>query len=131
MKTPVRYGIYAMIASLGLNIALVFPLAHAGLALATSLGAFFNAALLLWKLLKENVYQPASGWPVFFMRVLLAGAVMSAALYYLVDASWWNQWSSAERVINLLKWIVTGIAIYTATLVLTGLRLRHLAVRNF
>jgi len=32
------------------------------------------------------------------------------------------------RVINLLKWIVIGIVIYTATLVLTGLRLRHLSV---
>lgn len=41
MKTPVRFGIYAMVANMGMNIALVFPLAHAGLALATSLGAFF------------------------------------------------------------------------------------------
>ena len=130
LKTPVRYGIYAMVASLGLNIVLVFPLAHAGLALATSLGAFFNAALLLRKLLKENIYRPESGWQVFFIRVLLAGAAMSAVLYYLVDASWWNQWSAGERVINLLKWIVTGIAIYTATLVMMGLRLRHLSVKS-
>ncbi len=62
MKTPVRYGVYAMVVSLGLNLALVFPLAHAGLALATSLGAFFNATLLLRKLQKDNIYQPASGW---------------------------------------------------------------------
>ena len=62
MKTPVRYGIYAMMVSLGLNVALVFPLAHAGLALATSLGAFFNAALLLEKLIKDKIYQPATGW---------------------------------------------------------------------
>jgi putative peptidoglycan lipid II flippase len=128
MKTPVRYGFYAMMVSLVLNVVLVFPLAHAGLALATSLGAFFNAGLLLKKLLQENVYQPASGWWLFFSRVLLASVAMSAALYYLVDASWWNQWSSGERVINLLKWIVIGIVIYTATLVLTGLRLRHLSV---
>ena len=128
MKTPVRYGVYAMIVSLILNVALVFPLAHAGLALATSLGAFFNAALLLKKLWQESVYQPESGWLLFIIRVLLASAAMSAALYYLVDASWWNQWGSGERVINLLKWIVIGIAIYTATLVLTGLRLRHLSV---
>jgi len=129
MKTPVRYGIYAMIASLGLNIMLVFPFAHAGLALATSLGAFFNAALLLRKLLKENLYQPARGWQVFFIRVLLAGAAMAAVLYYMVDASWWNQWSAGARVVNLLKWIAAGIAIYTSTLVLTGLRLGHLSVK--
>lgn len=128
MKTPVRYGFYAMMVSLGLNVALVFPLAHAGLALATSLGAFFNAALLLKKLRQDNVYQPVDGWWLFFSRVLLASTVMSAALFYLVDANWWTQWNSGERVINLLKWILIGIVIYTATLALTGLRLRHLTV---
>lgn len=123
MLTPVRYGVYAMIASLVLNVVLVFPLAHAGLALATSLGAFFNAALLLRKLLKEKVYRPASGWFLFLIRVLLAGVAMSLILYYLVDARWWNAWSAGERVINLLKWIGVGMVIYTATLLLVGLRL--------
>lgn len=127
MKTPVRYGVYAMIVSLGLNLALVFPLAHAGLALATSLGAFFNAALLLVKLRKDNVYQPVSGWWLFFARVSLAAGAMSAGLYYFVDASWWNDWNSTTRVINLVKWIGIGLIIYTGTLLLTGLRLKHLA----
>jgi putative peptidoglycan lipid II flippase len=128
LKTPVRYGIYAMIISLALNVVLVFPLAHAGLALATSLGAFFNAALLLKKLLKDKVYQPATGWLLFFSRVLLASAAMSAALYYWVDAEWWNAWGSTERIIHLLKWIVIGMSIYIATLLMTGLKLKHLTL---
>jgi putative peptidoglycan lipid II flippase len=127
MKTPVRYGVYAMMVSLGLNIALVFVLAHAGLALATSLGAFFNAALLLVKLKKDKIYQPAAGWWLFLSRVLLAAGAMSAVLYYFVDAEWWNHWNSLTRVIHLGKWIGIGLAIYTLTLLLTGLRLKHLA----
>ncbi|MGZ8165154.1 MAG: murein biosynthesis integral membrane protein MurJ [Methylobacter sp.] len=127
MKTPVRYGVYAMLASIGLNGVLVFPLAHAGLALATSLGAFINAALLLRKLLKEKIYQPATGWWRFLARVSLASGAMSGGLYYFVDANWWNQWDSADRVINLVKWIIIGSAMYGAALILTGLRLRHLA----
>jgi len=126
MKTPVRYGVYAMIVSLGLNLALVFPLAHAGLALATSLGAFFNATLLLIKLYKDKIYQPASGWWLFFVRVTLAGGVMAAGLYYFVDPAWWNDWNSTVRVINLVKWIGLGLAIYAVTLLVTGLRLKHL-----
>ncbi len=122
MKTPVRYGIYSMIASLVLNVALVFPLAHAGLALATSLGAFFNAALLLKKLLKENVYQPVNGWLLFFIRVSLASGAMAAGLYYFVDADWWNQWGALERAVNLVKWIVIGVAIYTADINADGLK---------
>jgi putative peptidoglycan lipid II flippase len=127
MKTPVRYGMYAMLVSVGLNVVLVFPLAHAGLALATSLGAFFNAALLLIKLRRTNVYQPASGWWLFFARVALAAAAMSAVLHYLVDPAWWNDWSSSVRVLNLGKWIGIGLAIYAAVLLLTGLRLKHLS----
>lgn len=124
MKTPLRYGIYSMLASLALNVALVFPLAHAGLALATSLGAFFNAALLLNKLLKDKVYQPAKGWRLFFLRVAFASLVMSAGLHYWVDPVWWHQWSSGERVLNLLQWIGIGLLLYAAALLLTGLDLR-------
>jgi len=127
MKTPVRYGVYALLVSLALNLLLVFPLAHAGLALATSLGACFNAALLLMKLHKDKVYQPAKGGWLFFIRVALASGIMAAGLFYFVDTAWWNDWSSTARVLNLLKWIGLGLACYTATLWLTGLRLRHLA----
>lgn len=126
MKTPVRYGIYAMSVSLVLNAVLVFPLAHAGLALATSLGAFLNAVLLLGKLLKDNIYQPVSGWRSFFIRISLASLLMAVTLYYGVDTDQWESWTAAQRLINLIKWIALGIVIYAATLVLTGLRLRHL-----
>lgn len=129
VKTPVRYAMYAMGVSLGLNVVLVFPLAHAGLALATSLGAFFNAALLLNKLLKDKVYQPATGWLLFFSRVLLASAAMSAVLYFWVDAGWWNNWSATDRIINLFKWIIISMAVYVVTLLLTGLKSRHLTVK--
>ncbi|MBL6986077.1 MAG: murein biosynthesis integral membrane protein MurJ [Methylobacter sp.] len=130
MKTPVRYGSYSMIVSLGLNLALVFPMAHAGLALATSLGAFFNAALLLKKLRNDNIYQPENGWWLFFARVSLAGGVMAAGLYYFVDPIWWNDWNATMRIINLAKWIGLGLIIYLATLLLTGLRLKHLTAQS-
>lgn len=120
MKTPLRYGFYSMLVSLALNVALVFPLAHAGLALATSLGAFFNAAMLLAKLLKDKIYQPAKGWGLFFLRVTLASTVMSAGLYYWVDPAWWHQWGAGIRVMQLIKWISIGLGLYAATLLLTG-----------
>jgi putative peptidoglycan lipid II flippase len=127
LKIPVRYGIYAMMASLVLNVALVFPLAHAGLALATSLGALINAALLLNKLLQDGFYQPGNGWLLFLGRIFLASAVMASGLCYFVDDAWWNQWESADRAINLLKWISIACIVYLLTLTISGLRLRHLA----
>jgi putative peptidoglycan lipid II flippase len=130
MQTPVRYGVYSMMMSLLLHGLLVFPLAHGGLALATSLGAFFNAALLLYKLLHDKTYCPGDGWYLFVLRILLACLAMSACLYYWVDSEWWFDWSSKDRVLNLLKWILIGAVIYAATLLLTGLRLRHLTISH-
>ncbi len=127
MKTPVRFGIYAMIANMILNIALVFPLAHAGLALATSLGAFFNAGLLLFALLKSGSYLPSKGWRVFILRVILATSTMVALLYHGVDTELWFAWSMLERGLNLGGWIVLGAVLYGMTLLLSGLRLRHLS----
>jgi putative peptidoglycan lipid II flippase len=122
LKTPVRYGTYAMGVSLALNALLVFPLAHAGLALATSLGAFFNAALLLIKLYRERIYIPMRGWGLFLLRLLLANSVLFIVLYYGVDSTAWAAWSASERVLQLLKWISIGMVVYALTLFLTGLR---------
>jgi putative peptidoglycan lipid II flippase len=127
MKTPVRFGIYAMIANMVLNIALVFPLAHAGLALATSLGAFFNAGLLLTALLKTGVYQPSAGWRIYILRIILAASAMTALLFHCVDTRLWLHWGMLERALNLGLWIAVAASLYAVVLLLSGLRLRHLS----
>lgn len=129
MRTPVRFGVYAMIANMVLNLILVFPLAHAGLALATSLGAFFNASLLLFTLLKSRVYLPSSGWRIYILRIILATSAMTALLYHFVDASLWLHWELAERALNLAMWVSLGGAIYVVVLLLSGLKFRHLSAQ--
>ncbi len=128
-QIPMRIGVYAMLVSLALNVLLVFPMAHAGLALATSLGALLNGAWLLKILFDHKVYQPSNGWLLFAGRLLLANVVLFAVLYFLVDVNWWQQWGSLARVLNLLKWIVLGGVVYCAALLLSGLRPSHLMVR--
>ena len=64
-RTPVRVGIIALVANLVLNLALVVPLAHAGLALATSLAAFINAGLLYRGLRLGGHHRPRPGWGAF------------------------------------------------------------------
>jgi len=125
-KTPVRFGIYAMVANMLLNIALVFPLAHAGLALATSLGAFFNASLLLFRLLKTKVYQPSAGWRIFILRIILGCSAMAALIYHCVDISLWQNWRLLDRAWNLAMWIGIAASLYAVVLLVSGLRLRHL-----
>ncbi len=126
MKTPVRFGIYAMFTNMGLNIALVFPLAHAGLALATSLGAFFNASLLLSKLLKDNIYKPGKSWANFMIKVIFANEIMAFFLYFCVDSNLWSKWTALDRSLNLVFWVILGGLIYAISLLIVGIRPRNL-----
>jgi len=133
LRTPVRYGFYAIIANLALNLALIFQLApigwgHAGLALSTALAALLNAGLLLSKLLKERIYKPEPGWPIFLLRVALASGVMVPILVYASNAHPWQTWSLTDRISHLALWILLGLSVYVSCLTLTGLRPKHMLV---
>src|SRR5262245_54039521 len=66
--TPVKIGIVTLLTTQALNLAFIVPLKHAGLALAISLGACLNAALLYRGLRQSGAYKPAPGWPVFLLK---------------------------------------------------------------
>ncbi len=126
-QTPVRFGIYSIIANLVFNVALVLPLAHAGPALATTLAAYLNAGLLLIALVKDRVYLPCRQWRLFFLRVVLAAELMSAFLYHYVDAEQWLNWSASQRGLNLGLTIGSAILVYVLALLLVGFKPRHIS----
>ena len=125
-KTPVRIAVIAMVTNMVLNIALVFPLAHAGLALATTLSAYLNAFLLFRGLRREGVYQPRQGWRLLILRGAVACGVMAGLLLW--GAGSLELWLALDvwgRIWRLLAWIGAGGAVYFATLLLLGVRLHH------
>lgn len=125
-RTPVRIAVIAMFANMVLNIILVFPLAHAGLALATSLSATLNAFLLFRGLRRDGVYRPEPGWPLLLLRALAASTVMGGLLYWGVgDLGSWLGMATADKVWRLLTWVLAGIGSYFAVLVLLGIGPRH------
>lgn len=130
-KTPVRIGIIAMGANMVMNVLLVFPLAHAGLALATTLSAWLNAALLLTALRRERVYLPGRGWRRFGLRVAAAAAVMTVVLVWLTPGvqaiSALDAWSRAGRLAIL---VAAGVAAYFAALAVFGMRPAHMALED-
>jgi putative peptidoglycan lipid II flippase len=131
IRTPVRIAVIAMITCMVLNGALIFPLAHAGLALATSLGSIVNAGLLGWILLRRGIYRPRYDWGKYVMRVLLANAVLAALLLALSPAlATWLDWRWYQRGGCLA--LLMGIAIvgYFSCLWLSGMRWRHFKVQT-
>ncbi len=125
-RTPVRIGMIAMSVNMVFNLLLIVPLQHTGLALATSLSACLNA-FLLWRSLR-TVYQPVAGWGLFCARIVIAGGVMSLLLVWLAPPlSVWLDQALWQRVLSLLLWIPLGIATYIVTLLLSGMRWRHIS----
>ncbi|WP_217364150.1 murein biosynthesis integral membrane protein MurJ [Marinobacterium sp. xm-d-530] len=126
-KTPVKIAVKAMVANMVFNLILIFPLAHAGLALATALSAFMNAGWLLHGLIKQGVFKWQTGWLRWSMQLLFANALM--ALVILLFAPVASDWLSAglwQRVEWMFLLVAGAVLVYCASLILSGVRIRHL-----
>ncbi|HIF5955097.1 TPA: murein biosynthesis integral membrane protein MurJ [Vibrio parahaemolyticus] len=126
-KTPVKYGIIAMVTNMVFNAIFAYFYGYVGLAIATALSAFVNMALLYRGLHIAGVYQITKRTVFFIIRLVIAGAAMVAAiLWQLEDMSVWLEWSFAHRSGMLGTLIGLGAAVYLAVLFLTGVRLKDL-----
>ncbi|MNF30493.1 putative peptidoglycan biosynthesis protein MurJ [compost metagenome] len=130
IRTPVRIAIFTLVATQLMNLAFVFPLRHAGLALSISVAACLNAGLLYWQLRKQQLFQPQPGWGGFLAKLVLAVLVMCAVLLgvmYLMPA--WEQGGMTERLLRLGALVAAGVIAYFGTLALLGFRPRDFARR--
>lgn len=130
-RTPVRFAVVAMFANVVMNLVFVWSLAHAGLALSTSLAALLNAGLLLRALRRSEAYRPEKGWAAFLLRIAAAGAAMAAVLAWGAGTvEQWTEWPALERLWRLFMWIALGSLVFVAVALATGLRLRHLHLHD-
>ncbi len=128
MRTPVRIAVMATGVNLVLSLILMFPLGHAGLALATVVAALLNAGLLLRALLHQRVFQPAPGWRRLIGGGVLASLCMGAALWFGGGRTTdWVGLPSGERVVWLVALIGAGAGLYAIALLAFGIRPRDLA----
>lgn len=131
IKTPVRVGIIAMICNTLLNCILIFPLAHAGLALSTTLAAYLNTAFLAYYLLKRKIYTPSVGWLSFSLRLLSANAAMALVIYFsCAEMTRWFAWSWEMRAVHLLIIVSLAVAVYFMMLWIVGLRIKHIRINS-
>jgi len=129
--TPVKIAIRAMIANMVMNVLFVVPMvmldipgAHAGLALATALAAYLNAALLFRALRRSGTYRPRPGWLRLLGQIVLAVAVMAAVVAVGIPGkAQWVGLDTMGRVTQLGMWVSAGVASYLLVLRLTGVSL--------
>ena len=112
-KTPVRIAIVCLLVNVGLNLALMIPLGHVGIALATTLAGWLNAALLVRGLYRRGYFAADPRLLRRLPRIVLAAALMAAVLWLMV----WQLESILAgplelRVGALAALIVAGLASY-------------------
>jgi putative peptidoglycan lipid II flippase len=132
IRTPVRIAVLTLALTQLFNLTFIFviPLAHAGLALAISLGACFNAGVLFWKLRSGGLFQPQPGWRVFLGKLTLAVLVMALVLLGCMELMpAWSQGGMAERFLRLGLLVGAGVLAYFGMLLLLGFRIRDFSRR--
>ena len=131
LRTPARFGVYTVAVNLALSAMLALWLAppgwaHAGLALAASLAAITNAALLLATLYRRKVYRPQAGFARFILTTLAANLGMAILLTGLMEGLNWQGLAASGRVTQLGACILAAMLVYSLILLLLGLRPRHM-----
>lgn len=131
IRTPVRIGIIALIANMIFNALLIFPLKHAGLALASSLSAWLNASLLLWGLQRRKIFQWQSGWLKFGLQLIFANSILCLFLYWASSPTFvWISWNWQQRFAHIFTLGISAIIIYLAILWMSGLRYYDLKAQS-
>ena len=111
-KTPAKVGIYSMIINILLNLVLMQPLGHGGLALATSLSALFNLILLIHYLRKRLGLLGGREILSSSIKMSIAAGVMGVMTY--VSKEFWFKLDEPleKRIVILLACIIIGILVY-------------------
>jgi putative peptidoglycan lipid II flippase len=108
-KTPVKIGAWAMLLNIVLNLILMGPLQHGGLALATSLSALFNILLLIYFLRKRLGLMGGRKILLSTLKLALSSTLMGVIIY-TCNLTWFDPLDSlGVRVMVLTGCISAGI----------------------
>ncbi len=122
-KTPVRYGMISIASNMVFNIIFAIPFGFVGLAIATSLSAFLNAALLYRGLHLANVYHISKQTLIYAIKIALAAGLMAFLLINLnADDQAWIAKGEIQRGLELAKIIGLGGISYLLALFLFGIK---------
>ncbi|MGL4476048.1 MAG: murein biosynthesis integral membrane protein MurJ [Shewanella sp.] len=122
-RTPVRFGIIAMVSNMVFNIVLAIPFGYVGLAIATSMSALLNAGMLYWGLHRQGVYQATRKTVWFFVKTLVATLAMAGTLLYVMpEQGQWLDWHIGKRTLELVKLIGLGAGVYLLIMIICGVK---------
>jgi putative peptidoglycan lipid II flippase len=112
--TPVKALFVAVAVNVGLKILLMDDYAQVGLALATSVGAWINLALLIWFAARQRLVSIDANLRQSCIKLAVAGGALAVALYFFERpvAQLFANWTSLRDVAILLVLATIGVVVY-------------------
>jgi putative peptidoglycan lipid II flippase len=141
--TPMRYAVISLTANTAGSVGLFFLfrrlglMPHLGIALATTLGGWLNAALLFATLVRRGHFVADARLQRALPRIIVASLVMGLALWLAAGAL--QPWFAAQtgvlvRIGGLAALVGAGLVVYAAAVLALGIldmrQLRALARRD-
>lgn len=120
-RTPVYTAAVSLVVTIGLNIALVPKLGVLGLAIAGSVGAWINVALLYTVLVKRGYFVLPARIVGRVLRIVLSAAIMGGALWLLMpQLDGWFTADFGRRAAGIMAVMATGLVTYVLAAVMLG-----------
>jgi putative peptidoglycan lipid II flippase len=126
-RTPMRFALISVVINTALGAGLFFWMksngqaGFIGLAIATSIAAWVNTALLALTLMRRGWYVPGARLVSGVVRAAVATAIMSGAVWFMLEnltlirAELWN-----SRIVSAAAIVLAGGLIYGIAALLTG-----------
>ena len=112
-RTPVYTAGASLVITVGLNILLVPRIGVLGLAVAGSVGAWCNVALLYAILQVKGHFRMNGTTASRVVRMIVAAAIMGAGLWWLMATiDPWFSGSAGQRALGICAIIAGGVALY-------------------
>jgi len=120
-KTPVKIAVAALFINVIISIALMFPMKHAGLALATSIASAVNVVILVVILKKKvGVFLEKTFWTSIFKTVLASGVMGLSICVVNCLLGWNSEGAFGERLLFLIVAVIVGLTVFALTSYILG-----------
>jgi putative peptidoglycan lipid II flippase len=112
--TPVKAALAAAAVNIGFKFLLMGPLAQAGLALATSIGAWINLTLVVWFAHRAGLMHFDARLRRSAVRLAVAGLALAAVLALAQGPveRWLADWKHFRDLATLVLLGILGVAVY-------------------
>jgi putative peptidoglycan lipid II flippase len=121
--TPVKASLTAVAVNVACKFLLMGPLAQVGLALATSIGAWLNLALVVWFAVRQGHFSFASGLRTAVAKFAAAGVALTLTLWLAQGpvARLFADWPSwREESMLALLMLIGGVVYFGIIIALFG-----------